>query len=571
MPIRPEFNHETQRYKRLSRLQAYFDGTQYKGRPDFFTGIGPGSNGKPVPLRERAPCVIYPLPKAAVNQATRFTFGESRFPTIKVTAVESGDAIAPTLALSEDDAEALTKGISALVEQACLRAGMRTLERRGLSSCTAVAVLAVRDGKFTVDMPHAKDCIPTFREGTSEVVEMTICYQFDKLVPEPRTGMPQYQRHYYRRDITATDWISYEDAPVKAPGVPIDWIEASRRPHGLGFCPVVWIRNLPESYDADPDGCSLYEGLEDELDALNFALSQRHRGITYFGTPQGYETGVEEDDGPEATGRVAGSVVPMQDESGALTGFRRPAEDETPARKMAPNEWWRYRKDTARLGLIETSGKAFEVASAHVLDIRSRILEAIDVVLVDASTIAGKGDISAKLMTYLYAPLLGLVDELRECWWTSGLAAILGMMLRMVAALGGKGIYLPGAPKLATILGRFLVQDADDVTGAAVTRWLPPTMTPTWGEYFSPSNTEIKLAVDTALEAAGTLVSKETATRYVAPYFGVSDITAEAEEVDAESLEAAEQALEMAQAAKPPPPGGKPGPTKTKTKADGPG
>ncbi len=546
MPLRPEFNSETTRFKRLARLQAYFEGTQYTGRPDFFTGISKANKGgAPVPLRERAPCVIYPLPKAAVNQATRFTFGEGRFPAIKVAAVEAADAIAPPLAVSDDEAEALTKGISALVEQSMLRSTMRCLERRGLSCCTAVAVLAVRDGKFAVDMPHAKDCIPTFREGTTEVVEMTICYQFEKEVPDPQTGQPRYIRHFYRRDITATDWITFEDAPIPPAGHKVEWREVERKPHGLGFCPVVWIRNLPDSCDADPDGSGLYEGLEDEIDALNFALSQRHRGITYFGTPQGYEIGVEDDDGPDTTGRVAGAVIPQAGTDG-LT-FRRPTEDEMPARKTAPDQIWRYRSSTVTVGALETSGKSFEVATAHVLDIRSRILEAIDVVLIDASTIAGKGDVSAKLMAYLYAPLLGLVDELRECWWTHGLAAILAMMMRMIAALKGVGIYLAGAPKLAQILARFLIEDQ----GRTV--WLPPTMTPTWGEYFAPSNDEIKMAVDTALEASGTLVSSETATRYVAPYFGVQDPEAEAEDVGAESLEAAEQALEMAQAAKPPP------------------
>jgi len=170
---------------------------------------------------------------------------------------------------------------------------------------------------------------------------------------------------------------------------------------------------------------------------------------------------------------------------------------------------------------METTGKAFEVASKHVLDVRSRLLEAMDVVLMDSSEIAGKGELSAKALAMMYAPLLALVDELRDCWWATGLARILSMLLRITAKLGGRGILVPNARTVAAICQRFLVETEDEVTKATITLWAPPKMLPSWGAYFSPTNAEIGELVDATVKARdGRLVSDATARRNVAPYFG---------------------------------------------------
>lgn len=524
--LRPEHISRTRRYARLASLEAYYNGTQYDGRPDFWSG-----GVDEVPIRERAPCIVYPLPKAATNQATRFLFGDGRFPTIAVNEVSEEDAPEAHLGLSEDEAKVLTTYLGSIAEQCGLRSAMRQLARKGLSTGTAVAVLSLRKGRFEVDATYsAKDCLPVFGP-CNELVSLTVCYEFDKLVPDD-SGEPRYVRHYFRRDITADDVLVYHDEPVEV-GVSPDWqvdAEASVH-HGFGFCPAVWIPNLG---DGGTDGVSLYEDLEDEFDALNLALSQRHRGLVYFGTPQAYETGVSKSEDIASPARTA---RPARVKSGPGEGAEGGAFGVTAtkkARRKAPDEVWSYEAPDVKLGIIETTGKAFEVASLHVADVRARILEAIDVVLLDPTTVAGKGDISAKALSYLYAPLLALVDELRECWWTHGLSKILSLMLRMTAHLGGAGILLPRAKQAGEILRRFLV------TFDGETVWAPPTMTPTWGDYFSPSNGEIFEAVKTADKAKGGLISAETATRYVASYFGVTDVELEREDIDDAAEEAAE-------------------------------
>ncbi len=175
---------------------------------------------------------------------------------------------------------------------------------------------------------------------------------------------------------------------------------------------------------------------------------------------------------------------------------------------------------------METTGAAFDAASKHVADIRSRILETMDVVLMDSGQIAGKGEMSAKALALLFSPLLALVDELRDCWWSTGLAPILGMILRITLALGGQGLLVPNANQVAGICRRFLRDFADPNNPAlgSVKVWTNPKILPSWGAYFSPTNDEIGTLVEaTAAAKAGGLIGAETAKRNVAPYFGETE------------------------------------------------
>jgi len=314
------------------------------------------------------------------------------------------------------------------------------------------------------------------------------------------------------------------------------WRESKVTEHGLGFCPVLWIRNVEDEDNGDVDGQSLYEGLEDEFDALNFALSQRHRGINFWGVPQPWESGVEDDDGPDAGGRKA-RTVPF---SAAASTGQKPVEATAPARPISPANTWRYRSKDAKIGLLETTGKAFESASLHVNDIRSRALEAMSVVLVNVSEIMNRtsqGQMSAKFLELAYEPLLALVDEMRECWWPNGLKALLSMMLRMVAVLKGANIWIPGAKKAAEILQGFTIE----TTVGPI--WMCPPIAAQWGDYFSADQDEIGKAVDNAVKAkdAG-LVPEDDAARSVLPYFDRHDVSDALEELEDERDE--KQALE---------------------------
>ncbi len=534
--IQPEYFSELPRYKQLTKFRQYLDSKQYEGKPDFFTGQH-GNSGEVKPLRERKPCIIYPLPRSAVNQVIRFTFGESRFPRIGVEEIDNENSIADQK-LSAEEAEQLEKFLDALVEQCHLKPLMRRLMRPGLATGTACALLSLKLGKIVIDIANAEDVLPEFRDGDPnlEVVRAVWCYKYFDTV-NGLDGKPERKEFWFRQDFTDKAYLEYARVEVK-PNERPQWTVSRTVTHDFGFCPVVWVRNITESDSRQVDGTSLYDNLLDEFDALNFALSQRHRGIYILGTPQPWETGVEEDDGPQLNGRQA-----RVDSEGYSSphGKRSSASQINPARPSGPHQMWTYRGKDAKVGLLETTGKAFEAATMHVNDIRGRALESMGVVLVNVSEVMGKtqaGEMSAKFLELAYEPLMALVDEMRHCWWPNGLQAILSQAMRIVAARKGKGIYIPGAEQAAQILERFNVKTDDDGM-----LWLPPKLVPSWGDYFAPGGDEIKVAVETAQAAkdAG-LVPAADASKFVLPYFGREDENEAIDELEAEADAAAENA-----------------------------
>lgn len=547
MTFAPELICELPRYKRLQKLRRYYKSTQYEGRPDFFTGLR-SNGGEPVPLRERAPCIVYPLPRGLCQQVTRFTFGEARFPEIKAESEEDSAS-----QLSEEQADDLAKFIARLVNFCHLKSIARRVMQTSLAIGTNVAILSVVDGVFFVDVANAEDCWPEF-DGDNprkRLKRVTWCYQYDRTVPG-LDGRPVVKKFWFRKEIdenAITDYAPEEVVPGKKPV----WKVTEQSVHGWGFCPVLWLRNLVDEDTRDIDGASLFGELLDEFDALNFALSQRHRGIHNFGTPQPFETGVEDDDGPQAEGRVA---VPM--EYSPASGPSPHGEQMPSARPSGPDRVWSYRNPQVAVGIIETTGKSFEVATAHVNDVRSRILEATSIVMVNVADVFGRasqGEMSAKFLELAYEPLIALVDEMRPIYWATLIQPLLAMMLRVVALTGGIGLMIPGAAKAAAILRG---TSSGDQSSAL---WMPPTLTPHWGPYFSAGDDEIGQKVqNAALAKDGGLVPKKDAAASVLPYFGRRDVQQAIDEIEDEEQEALAMMHELeknaGQGARKPPAGG---------------
>lgn len=517
---RPEKIQLTGRAQRLAALRAVYEGTQYDGRADWWTGQKRGSSGERVPLRERKPCVIYRLPKASVDQVVRFLFGEGRFPQITVKASAGVD--------TDTEAETLQSWISEFIEHAAIKPKMRALARRAITQGTACAIMEVIDGEFSVTLPHAEHCAPRFRgdNPANEVTELVWCYEYEAEVVGA-DGNPSKRKFLFRRDYTETEIRTYAPVAVRL-GVDIDWGEPEITQHGLGFCPVIWIRNEGDS-TSDIDGVSLIDGLQEEFAALDFTMSQRFRGIAYLGAPQPWETGVDAHDGPGAAGRTGApgmAGTPGYQEHGAVAT--------APARRMSPDEIWSYEGERVTLGLLETSGKSFEVASLHIEDIRGRCLETMGVVLTSltetVSRVTTGKEMSAKFLALAHAPLLNLVNEYRHNWWPYALKRIVDMAMRI----------------LATVPDAFMIENSDAARAVVISRteargpkWFAPQTSPVWGSFFEPSTTETKESVSAARDArdAG-LLSRELAMRHVADDFGISDVAEELDRVEREKAEA---------------------------------
>lgn len=533
---RPELLSKTSRACEIDRLDRIYQGKQYEGRPNWWTGKRGPNDSKEAPIQERKPCVVYKLPKAAVQQVVRFLFGDKRFPSISLESTEETQSDSFYPKLSEDETTQVNTWIADLVEHANLQPNTRAVATKAISCRTAVVVLEVDKGEFRVTLPSPQHCWAKFvnDDPAREVERLLWVYEFEKEVAD-EAGRPTTKRHLFRREWDAQGVSIYEDTELKIDGT-VEWPAPRKEPHGLSFCPVLWIRNEAE-YSTGVDGNSLYQDMGEEFEALDMVLSRRHQGIIYLGTPQLVETSEQLDKGPDATGRTADPVGAYATKQGSVNQASGRS-----ARRSGPEYVWVYEGKSVDVKLLETSGKAFEVGTAHVNDIRSRILETMGVVLTSmadtVSRVSVGAEMSARFLALAHAPLLALVQEYRHTWWPHGLRSIISMLMRMTAELGASSqtILIPNTATVAPILARFKGDEG----------WTTPRMKPSWGRFFEPSSDELKVSVDAAVAARdGRVIANRTAVEHTAHEFGVEDVEVEIEEIEEDAAEAQVQAQEQ--------------------------
>lgn len=542
----------TRRFWEIDKLERYYAGNQHDGKPSWWDGE--------VPARERHPCVLSGLPKAAVEQAVRFTLGEGKFPQLRFEGSEEKRAIAGIdLSLSVEEAETLDRLWSEISKQIKIKLVFREALRRGLATRTCCGVFSIRDGELSVELFNSKHCEITWETGFKKAPKSLECrYIFPR--EELENGNPKEVWYWYRRVINAQSDIVYNEVRVEDGDEPKWTVNPElSADHNSGMCPVFWWGNLPRMDVKDDDGVALIDGCEDEIDAIDYALSVRHTGAFVYGSPQAWETGVVDGKGPDNTGRTAGTIdyfntIGPDGTPAGIKGFR---SNEKPARKRSAFTNWTYEDIEVKVGLLETNGGAEKMVTAHITDLRARLLEAIQVVLLDPSSVAGNSDMSAKLLELMYAPLLALVDDLRECWGDH-LRAFCSQLFRFLSHhhKAGSTIFLSSLDEAAPILERFNVQLA-----AGGVTWLPPESNLSWGDYFAPTAADIREAVELARSARGgktagdkndsegePLITRKRAVEYIAPYFGIENVDAELEELDEEREEKRAEEEERAEA-----------------------
>lgn len=506
------------RFKSLEHLSQVYEGRQYDGRPDWWTGKCHDGD-EPRPILERKPCVIYRLPKAATEQVVKFLFGEGRFPS--VSAAERAEEETDGFLLGEEEAKVATGWLSAATKSLNLHSVSTAVAGRAIAIGAHVLLLRVAEGRIWYETQEPQHCWAEFEgdDPALPVKRLLICFQFDKEVLDGDRLV--CKRHVFRQEWDAANVYSWDDVEI-APGKKLEWGSATTTPHGLSFCPVLWVRN--EATTTGIDGRSLFDDLEEEFHALDVTLSRRHQGIVYLGTPQLVETSEEFESVPEETGGkttgTPGYSAPQT--HGAHAGR---------ARKAGPGIAWRYEGKDVHVELIETTGKAFEVGTLHVNDIRSRILETMGVVLTNmqdtmSNRVSLGAEMSARFLALAHAPLITLVEQYRVAWWEHYLKPLLSMTCRALVDMDKAGMKLPrirGTDKALPVL-----QGCYGSGG----QWELFEIDPSWGDFFTPSSTEIKTDVDAAKGAVeARLISPRTGTEFVAHQFDVDDLESELEAI----------------------------------------
>jgi hypothetical protein len=493
---------ESERYWRIQRLRRQWQGTGYDGRPSFWDST--------VPLRERAPCVQSMVCRTAGRRLSQLVFGDRSFPKVAVSAQAYG------VRLDDVSKGSLTALLEEIARVTHLRRVMRALLSKGLEAGTVVVMVELVEGQLSIKHIPAEWCTPVFaadgRTLASLCIERKLMHSDDKLYIHKRVIEPPRDCVYapVLAEKAAHEQIDWSKVPVVA--------EAP-----CAFVPALWHRhNVEPMYgDMEIDGNALAEGLEDEVEALDLALSQLHRNALYNGEPQMVRTGVDPvEDTMLPQGRMARSDVTIFDRMfRSVTKFAAGAG--TGASAKSPQKIWNLPAGSDAK-LLESSGAGATIIEGNVGQLRRVIVDAMGIVLADPEQL-GAGELSARALSLMMAPMLAHADDLRV-EYGSLLCALLDLALRLVAST-------PGTVYLATL-------EAARPALAQVYRTLSAArlIELSWGEYFEPSWEEVQAAVTAAQTANGArpIMTLEESRALVSPLLG---LTASIEELKTEEAQ----------------------------------
>ncbi len=525
------------RFWRIDRLERYAKGSQYEGRASFWNDD--------VPLHEKAPIIVHPVVASAIASNCDLVLGDGRYPVATTHPGEDDSAFDDRFGLNQEDSEILDRFLKEVQEQARCQTVFTELLETAQHSRTSVAVCRVIDGKLDIETVLAKHCKPTFdATRPSEVTRLEIRYPYIEDYFDENKKQWSCRCMLYRRVIdTMTDTVYLPAMASDKMAEPDAWIvdETKTQAHGFGFCPVVWYKFMPgKSTVAEIDGCAIHERLLDEIDALNFSLSQKHRACLYCADPQMLEIGVDDDENPAPMGRQASMIYlpgdPLENKQWRSGG----SADGRPARKRGPGVINRYRHHETKVDYLTLPGDAMKPSEDNARNIEAMIKEALAYVAIDLDKMKIGSDISGRALEWLHRKQIDRCSRIRSDFGDNCMKPVINMLLRIALHMQ-KGLYLAGLDKARAILERFM-QDLDDGT----TRWFNPTMKLAWGPWFAQTDADAKQTSETVrADYQAKLITRQTAIQKLAPYYGIKDATQylDALEDEDESTAAATAAL----------------------------
>ncbi len=250
---------------RLEVLNRVLEGRLYEVLPFSFADER-GAGGEYIPLRMRRPSVRYPLARVVVDDAASLVFSEGHFPTFECEDAGARAAMRDVVA----DA-----GLNAVMLEAVLR---------GSVGSVAILLRVLRGRVFFSAMPtlyltpqweaQAPDVLASVTERYKVRGAELLARGYDWV--DPAVEYWFMRRWEGEREVWFLPWV------VAGAGGPVEDGARTMR-HGLGFVPLVWVRNLPGG-DAVDGGCTFRAAIESMIE-IDYQLSQAGRGLKYSSDP----------------------------------------------------------------------------------------------------------------------------------------------------------------------------------------------------------------------------------------------------------------------------------------------
>lgn len=437
------------RTARLLALRRVLDGTQYDALPHPFSMERSGA-GEYIPLSNRRPSVRSNLCRTVVDESVSLLFGDTHWPSLIADDTRVSDAM----------------GVFA----SQTRLASLMMEAATVGSIGSVAVLfEVSAGVPKLSVLDTAYLTPFWDDVSGELLrveERFLVRGRDLAVQGYAIGEDLLGAQFWWQRI----WTPMDCA------VSVPWLvgmeggvrdESRSVRHGLGFVPIVWIRNLGGRQGQDPEGECTFERAIDTVIEADYLLSQAGRGLKYGSDPT-------------LVLKTGGFSEGVAHQGGASSALTLPPEGDAK--------------------LLEINGNAAGAVLEHYRELRQIALEQLHGNRAHGDRISGVQ--SGKAMEMMCQPLIWLVDRLRHSYGESGLLAIYRMACRFSCVLEN-GLRLGGV----------LVKD------------LPYCrMTLRWPAWFPATDPELlSLAQGLVTAVSNGILSRETAVRMYATASGNSD------------------------------------------------
>lgn len=373
----PADPHLAPRARRLEIYRRVLDGTIYDALPYEFQDERNGA-GEYIPLRARRPSVRYGLCRIVVEDSVSLLFSAGHFP-----AVECAD---PAI-------EAVARDI---LRECRLNEVMIDAALRGSVGSVAV-LLRVLKGRFFFSVMETQYLTARWREDAPDTLDsVSELYKVKgvELIAKGYGDIDPAQTYWFQRrwDSGAETW--FWPSPVGR-GLPEDVDSGRSVRHGLGFVPIVWIRNLPGGEGAD-GACTFRAAIETSIE-IDYQLSQAGRGLKYASDP--------------------------------TLLIKEPATTDREMVKGAGNALIVSEKGDAKL--LEIGGTASAAVIDYVRTLRELALESVHGNRANADRLTAPQ--SGRALELMNQGLIWLADNLRISYGEGGLLVLLRMALRAAA------------------------------------------------------------------------------------------------------------------------------------------
>ncbi|HET9019789.1 MAG TPA: hypothetical protein VFN46_09385 [Acetobacteraceae bacterium] len=446
------------RTRRLDLLTRVLEGRLYDALPYEFHEER-AADGTYVPLRQRRPSVRYPLARIVVDDSLSLVFGEGHFPDI-----DCDDA--PTRAALAD-----------IAQDCALNGVMQEAALRGAVGSVAILLRVLKGRVFCQVLPTLYLTPEWDAEAPDTLARVTERRKVSgaELVARGYDDADPAATYWFRRDWDDAGETWFVPVPV-GQGMPREVDPARSVRHGLGFVPMVWIRNLPGGDDID--GACTFAGAVETGIEIDYQLSQAGRGLKYSSDP--------------------------------LLMIREPAATDGEIVRNAGNALVVSDKGDAKL--LEIGGTAAEAVIAYVRTLREFALEGVHGNRASAERLAAPQ--SGRAMEMMNLGLIWLADNLRVSYG-GGLLALLRMIVAASAIFPLRTRMAEVAPMAADARIRL--------------RW------PNW---YPADAADRRMDAETLATLAGAgQISRETAVKFIAGDYGIGDVADELGRIAAERVD----------------------------------